>query len=145
MRLFVRWSNKFFGNGVIFSLEKVRIISDFIIILYNIMSNRSQEGILNPKLSHLIRLPKNNNSNLYTNNSIQYYPITNPIENVFITQLHLDSNKPNKPKKILHQSSSNFRQGLNNNKEPLLFFFAPFPQSPIISWNPVDCAKSLPV
>ena len=80
------------------------------------MSNRSQEGILNPKLSHLIRLPKNNNSNLYTNNSIQYYPITNPIENVFITQLHLDSNKP---KKILHQSSSNFRQGLNNNKEKL--------------------------
>jgi len=81
---------------------------------YNIMSYRSQEGILNPKLSNLIRLPRNNNSNLYTNNSIQYYPITNPIENVFITQLHLDSNNP---KKILQQSSLNFRQGLNNNKK----------------------------
>jgi hypothetical protein len=80
------------------------------------MNNWSQEGILNPKLSYLNRLPKNNNSNLYTNNSIQYYSITNPIENVFITQLHLDSNKP---KKILQQSSLDFRKGLNNNKKNL--------------------------
>jgi hypothetical protein len=76
---------------------------------------RSQEGILNPKFLKIKnRPPINNNSNLYTNNSIQYYQITNPIENVFITHLHLDSNKP---KKMLHQSSLNFRQGLNNNNK----------------------------
>jgi hypothetical protein len=80
------------------------------------MNNRSQAGILNPKLSNLNRRPKNNNSNLYSNNSIIYYPIKNSFENVFITQLNLDSNKP---KKILHQSSLNFRQGLNNNKKNL--------------------------
>jgi hypothetical protein len=95
------------------------------------MSNSSQAGIINPNsnpnlnrtkkisltknLPELTRYPNFNNSNIYTNNSIQYYQIKNPIENVFITQLHLDSNKP----KILQQSSLDFRKGLNNNKKNL--------------------------
>jgi len=89
------------------------------------MSSRFELGILNPKKNKLISNTKNlqeltkppkNNSNIYTNNSIKYHSIINPIENVFITYLNLDSNKPIK---ILQQSSLRFREGLNNNKKNL--------------------------
>jgi cyclophilin family peptidyl-prolyl cis-trans isomerase len=86
----------------------------------------SQAGIINPnikkliyltkKLKELTKKPNNNNSNFYINNSIQYNPIRNSAENVFITQQLLNSNKLIK---ILQPSSLNFRQGLNNNKKNL--------------------------
>ena len=97
------------------------------------MSNRSQAGILNPHLSRntkisltknltqLTRDPKNmfnnNNSNLYTNNSIRYNPVTNPIENVFVTQIF--NYNSNKSEKILQQSTTEIRDGLFNNKNNL--------------------------
>jgi hypothetical protein len=77
----------------------------------------SQLGILNPQLTNLHRQPKSNNPNIYTNNKIQYYSIKDPIENVFITSLNLDTK--NNSIKILQQSSKDFRDGLNNNKKNL--------------------------
>jgi hypothetical protein len=94
------------------------------------MSTRFQAGILNPeknkritntkRLTELTKPPKSINSNIYTNNKIQYYSIINPIENVFIT--YLNSTNSNKPIKILQQSSKDFREGLNNNKKNLKNF-----------------------
>jgi hypothetical protein len=78
------------------------------------MSNMSQMRILNPNLKNLSRPPKNNNSNLYFNNSINYNKINNQIQNVFITSFD-----PFQKQKNLQQIPPEIHTALSNNKNNL--------------------------
>ena len=75
----------------------------------------SNMRILNPNLKNLSRQPKNNNSNLYFNNSINYNKIkNNQSQNVFITSFD-----PFQKQKNLQQIPPEIHTALSNNKNNL--------------------------
>ena len=75
----------------------------------------SNMRILNPNLKNLSKPPKNNNSNLYFNNSINYNKIkNNQSQNVFITSFD-----PFQKQKNLQQIPPEIHTALSNNKNNL--------------------------